>query len=126
MHEASLVQGLIDLAARALESHNSSGHARKARKIRGIKCSYGLLACFEPETLQACFEIFSENTLCEGANLLLELEPLDCRCGTCGRQFFLDSRKFECPFCSGTEINFTGGNGLVLQALEVEEENADD
>lgn len=123
MHEASLVQGLIDLALRTLNDHNASGNGAKAVRIREIKCSYGLLSCFEPQTLQACFEIFSEGTPCEGARLILNLEPLQCFCESCGKHFNLTNRKFGCPFCSGSDISFTGGNGLVLQAIEAEKEN---
>lgn len=117
------MQGLIDLAVQTLEKHNSSHSGKKAARIKEIRCSYGLLACFEPQTLQACFEIFSDDTPCEGAALILEQEPLQCRCDSCGREFSLTSRKFECPYCSGSGVSFTGGNGLVLQAIEAEEES---
>lgn len=123
MHEASLVQGLLNIVEQSIRQHNSSDSSIKAGKIREIKCSYGLLACFDEHTLQACFEIFSENTVAAGARLTLELEPLSCLCKNCQNRFKLYKRDFKCPDCGSSEIHFKGGNGLILQAIEVEEEN---
>lgn len=126
MHEASLVQGLLNLAERSLEEYNSANPSRKAARIRDIRCTYGLLSCFEPQTLKACFEIFSENTRAEKARLTLQIEPLPCECGNCGASFKLTRRKFICPECGSENLSFTGGNGLTLQAIEVDEDNPDD
>lgn len=126
MHEASVVQGLINMAEKALHDYNMTNPARKAAKIGQIRCDYGLLACFEPQTLRACFEIFSENTIAEGAELILNAAPLACKCQACGHDFKLDRRLFLCPACGSENIVFTGGNGLILQAIEVEEEVKND
>ena len=120
------MQGLLDLAEQSIRAHNADGHGKKAGKIREIRCSYGLLACFEEQTLQACFEIFSEDTVAAGATLVLEPEPLACKCEQCGKSFSLLRRDFKCPYCGAPELSFRGGNGLTLQAIEVEEENGND
>lgn len=126
MHEASLVQGLLDLALNALATHNAGCPAKKAGKIVEIKCQAGLLACFEANTLRACFEIFSEGTPAEGARLEIETMPLACDCINCGHKFELLKRHFICPSCGSENIAFKGGNGLVLLALNVSEDAEDD
>lgn len=126
MHEASLVQGLLDIVLKALEDHNAANPQNRAVKVSEIVCGAGLLACFEPNTLRACFEIFSEGTAAEGAVLKIETIPLQCSCGDCGKKFAILRREFACPFCGGENIGFSGGNGLVLQALNVESEDAED
>lgn len=122
MHEASLVQGLLNIVEQSVKKYRPAGFQKKAGKITEIKCSYGLLSCFEEQTLKACFEIFSEDTLAAGAKLSLELEPLECVCESCDSRFKLYERDFKCPHCGSAEINFKGGNGLILMAIEVEEE----
>lgn len=122
MHEASLVQGLLKLATESLENYNAANPGRKAKSIREIVCQYGLLACFEPVTLTACFEIFAEGTVAENARLVLEPAPLSCQCGKCGEKFVLACKKFACPACGSDSISFKGGNGLVLQAINVDSE----
>lgn len=121
MHEASLVQGLLNLALDSLKNYNANNPDKPAGKIKEIKCSYGLLACFEPETLRLCFELFAENTEAEKADLILSLEPLPCHCGVCEKNFELLERKFICPGCGNNNITFSGGNGLMLQSINVEE-----
>ena len=66
MHEASLVQGLLNVAFNAMEEHNARVDARraagdthagrKAVRITRLACSLGPLSCVEPRTLTACFE----------------------------------------------------------------------
>lgn len=119
MHEASLVQGLLQIIENALQAHNIENPG-KSLKVTGIVCEAGLLACFEPETLKACLEIFSEGTACENASLEIETAPLACKCQDCSRDFNLEKRNFSCPFCKGVNLSFTGGNGLILKELKVE------
>ena len=120
MHEASLVQGLLKVALESWKVYNETHPGEEAGRICELRCSYGLLACFEEETLRACFELFAENTVAQGAHLILELEPLACFCQNCDNNFELLERHFICPDCGSEKISFSGGNGLVLQAINVE------
>lgn len=120
MHEASLVQGLLNLALESWKSYNKDHPGEEAGRITELRCSYGLLACFEAETLTACFELFAEGTVAEGARLLLSPEPLPCICINCDNKFELLERHFICPRCGSDRISFSGGNGLMLQAINVE------
>lgn len=120
MHEASLVQGLLELALKSRENYNASHPEKAAGEIKEICCTYGLLACFEPQTLLACFELFAEGTAAEKAKLILSLQPLPCKCETCGREFELLEKKFDCPYCGSGELTFSGGTGLVLHSINVD------
>lgn len=122
MHEAALVQGLLRTAVRAVEEHNARPGARRAARISRLNCRLGLLSCVEPETLRACFELFAEGSLAQGAELVLETAPLDCRCDACGTAFALTRRHFVCPSCGGERLRFSGGHGLTLMGLDVEAE----
>lgn len=120
MHEASLAQGLLELVLNALEDH---GAGKKQLKVKEIVCGAGLLAGFENVALRLCFEMFAEGTPCEGAALVVNDLPLDCVCRKCGSSFQLTRRRFQCPDCGGDEIDFSGGHGLILQAINVESED---
>lgn len=119
MHEASLVQGLLRLALESLKNYNEEHPGEEISRISELCCSYGLLACFEQETLIACFELFAENTAAEGAILTLIPETLPCMCRDCGNKFELLERHFICPRCGSDKITFSGGNGLMLQTINV-------
>lgn len=122
MHEAALVQGLLRTALRAVEEHNARPGVPQVRRIRRLSCRLGLLSCVEAETLRACFELFAEGGPAQGAELVLETAPLDCRCADCGTTFALRRRHFVCPACGGERLHFSGGHGLTLMGLDVEAE----
>ncbi|MCI7569385.1 hydrogenase maturation nickel metallochaperone HypA [Desulfovibrio sp.] len=136
MHEASLVQGLLNVAFRAVEEHNAqvdarraagdAGAGRKAVRITRLTCSLGLLSCVEPQTLTACFELLAEGTMAEGARLLLNMEPLPCRCEECGAAFELGERRFVCPACGSHSLRFRGGHGMTMTGLDVTAEDEAD
>lgn len=125
MHEASIVQGLLELANSAIGTYMANSDMAKAPLVKEIICQAGLLSCLEPETLSACFEIFAENTFCEGAELIIETAPLKCECENCRREFELTKRKFVCPFCESGQIRFSGGNGLILKEINLYKEEDD-
>ena len=125
MHEASLVQGLLGMALKAVEEHNAAHPENRVTRIQEIVYELGLIACVEARTLTACFELFAEGTVAEAATLTLNTAPLACRCESCGHAFSLTQRRFVCPACGGENIHFSGGHGLTLQSLRVESEETD-
>lgn len=126
MHEASLAQGLLQMVLQALNDYNQANPEKPAKKITEIKCGAGLLAGFENQTLVDCFELFTENTAAEGARLSIMTLPLNCHCLECDNDFLLTKRHFVCPQCGGEMLDFRGGTGLELQAVNVEDEESND
>lgn len=126
MHEASIVEGLLHMAIRSVDDYNGSNPDKKAAGIKSIVCEMGPLSCVDPQTLCACFEIFSESTIAEGAKLEIVSLPLKCKCGKCGGDFQLEKRHFICPFCGSGDIKFEGGHGLILKSINVECEEKED
>ncbi|MBQ9537267.1 MAG: hydrogenase maturation nickel metallochaperone HypA, partial [Desulfovibrionaceae bacterium] len=77
MHEASLVQGLLQLVLSTVQDANARAEPfQKICRVREIICDLGLFSCVEPQTLTSCFELFAEGTLAEGAELTLRTQPL--------------------------------------------------
>ncbi|MBR3663167.1 MAG: hydrogenase maturation nickel metallochaperone HypA [Desulfovibrio sp.] len=123
MHEASLVQGLLNLVERTVEEHNAqASEEQKIRHVQEIICELGLYSCVEPRTLTSCFELLAENTLADGAQLTVRKAPLTCHCQDCGNSFTVTERQFHCPACGGENIHFDGGHGLMLISLRVDTE----
>lgn len=124
MHEASLAQGLLRVALESVSAYNREHPEALAGRITSLKLGLGLLSCVETTTFSGCFELLAEGTPAEGARLDIEREPLPCVCGTCNTHFELVQRKFVCPNCGSQDISFTGGHGLTLLGLEVENSNS--
>ncbi|MBQ9407503.1 MAG: hydrogenase maturation nickel metallochaperone HypA [Desulfovibrio sp.] len=125
MHEASLAQGLLHTATKAVAEYNAKHTAKPVQRIAGLHCELGLISCVELKTLTACFEMLAEGTIAEGARLTVEVAPLACHCRQCGHAFSLKKRLFVCPQCGNENIHFNGGHGLTLMALHVASEDTE-
>lgn len=103
-----------------LEKHSKSSGCRELRITR-LGCELGLFACVEEETLKGCFELLAEDTCAAGAELVFSRKPLPCACQDCGHNFDLAQKKFVCPECGGDNLRFSGGSGIALTQIRVEE-----
>ena len=117
MHEASLCQVLLDLVLETITQQTTP-----VKKVTEIVCELGPFSCIEPTTLASCFELFAENTPCEGAKLTLTRSIVTYTCQECGYSADLRKRLFHCPNCGSDNIHFNGGHGLMLNALRVDTE----
>jgi len=112
MHEASIVQSLIDLVRE---------NVPEGSRVRKVHVRVGLLTGVSPDSMQFYFEILREGTPCEEADLAVALEPLKAECESCGRQMMLDEPLWLCPHCGGSRLRFANGDELNLSSIEVED-----
>ena len=81
----------------------------------------GALRQVVPSSLAFNFEVLSRGTACEGAALEQQLEPARLRCA-CGAEWELEELSFLCPRCGGSDTQVIGGEELLIESIEVEEE----
>jgi hydrogenase nickel incorporation protein HypA/HybF len=112
MHEAALMQNILDLA---LEKAREA----KAQKIHTITLRIGALAGVEPEALRFAFECTAGGTMAEQARLEVESVPVVCYCEICAREFEPLGPLFACPNCGELRTHLRRGNELELAALEI-------
>ena len=84
MHEASIVAGMMNILKDEARRHNVS-------RITRVRLSVGLFTAVEPKTLEACFELYAEGTVAEGAELDITTVPAEGRCLDCGHKFPMTS-----------------------------------
>ncbi len=113
MHEMSIAQGIIDIVREEMQKHN-------ARVLRSIRVSIGQMSAVVPEALSFCFNVITSGTDLEGAELIMDIIPIQGYCPDCKREFTVEDYIFECPFCKGTDIKITGGKDLSIVELEVD------
>lgn len=90
------------------------------KRVLQVKLRVGELTNAEPDALRMAFEAYSKDTVCEGAELLVERVPVRGRCQNCNREFKVESIFFLCPNCRNTNIEVIQGEELLLESLEVE------
>jgi hydrogenase nickel incorporation protein HypA/HybF len=113
MHELSLAQSLIELIEEESERQNF-------RRVRKIWLEVGALAGVEPEALRFGFEVATEATCAEGAELHISTPPGLAWCFDCERTAEIRAYYDGCPNCGGHRLQVTGGDQLKLNQLEVE------
>ena len=111
MHEASIVESLLDLVRRSTPGGN---------RVRRIDVRVGLLTGVSPESMQLYFELLREGTICAEAELAVSLEPLLARCDTCGADHSLGEAVWICPACGAGSLTFRNGDELHLRSIEVD------
>jgi len=110
VHEASIVESLVDLVQQNLPA---GGRARR------IEVKIGLLTGVSPDAMRFYFEIMREDTLGAQAELDVSIEPLRAECGNCGMAHSFEEAAWLCPSCGAQALSFRNGDELQLCNIEV-------
>jgi hydrogenase nickel insertion protein HypA len=105
--------GVFEIIDKTLTQH-------QAKKVLMVKLKVGELTNAEPDALEMAFEAYSKDTLCEGAELIVERVPVRGRCRNCQHEFSVKTMFFLCPNCKNVNIEVIQGDELLLESLEVE------
>jgi len=113
MHEFSVVQSLLELVEKNVEAND-------ATKATRVEVKIGVLSGIEPHLLETAFNTFKEKTICEGAEFIMNIQPIVLLCKTCHEQSTLDEHRFKCPKCDSIEVEILDGEEMFLMRLELE------
>lgn len=112
MHELSIAVSLI-------QSTVEQALARGATGVSRIHLRLGALSGVEPEALDFCFPLAARGTLCEGAELDIEVRAARGVCAACGQTSPIHGLMEPCPACGAWPLALEGGREIQLEALEV-------
>jgi hydrogenase nickel incorporation protein HypA/HybF len=112
MHELSIADAVVTIASR---------HAA-GRKVTRVDLRVGHLRQVVPDSLLFAFELVSAGTELEGAELVIEEVPAQVSCNACGAEKVLEGFPAHCGVCGGLDVDVSGGDELLVDALELEEE----
>lgn len=113
MHELSVTQSLLEIALR-------HGERASARRIVRLNLVIGELASIVDDSVQFYWDIVSQGTIAEGAELHFERVPATLRCLSCDHTFPLDGREYACPACGERKVVAAGGDEFRLESIEIE------
>ncbi len=111
MHELSLSGAIVNTAVK---------HA-DGRRVRVVNLRVGQLRQVVPETLAFYFEFVARDSLCEGAELVVEVVDARLRCRPCAKEWAIEVPAFRCPTCAGSDVEIAAGNEFEIQSIDVEE-----
>jgi len=114
MHEMSVAENILEI----IERH---APVQDGARVKVIRLRIGELAGVVPESLRFCFEVASEGTVADGAELQIEKVPIVGQCKTCNAEFEVEDSVFICPRCESTGVELVSGSELDVVELELEE-----
>ena len=112
MNEVGLMRSAIALATEQVK-------AKGRRKIHKMELNVGELSGVVPDALMFAFDVVSEGTVAEGADLKLTTVPTLCYCTHCRREFYPMSWIYACPYCQHLSNDVREGKNLELVSLEI-------
>ena len=107
MHEMSIAQSIIDIVKEEMIRHH-------VNTLHSIRVQIGRLSAIVPASLSFCFEIMTADTELEGAELLMEIVPLQATCMECNETFEVMDYTFICPHCKSKDIQTLAGQDLTV------------
>jgi hydrogenase nickel incorporation protein HypA/HybF len=113
MHEMAVTQSMLEVV---LQEAAKAG----ANKVVTVNLVIGEMTGIVDRCVEANFELLSQNTLAEGAALSFQNIPREARCRHCGHLFRPADFLWQCPECQFTELEFTAGDELYIESIEVE------
>ncbi len=132
MHEFSTAVGVVETITEVAQKNN-------ATKIKKVELVVGEFSMLNNDQLKFAFEIASEGTLAEGANLIIEGQSGEIACQECGYKGLIkkQSKKekeidhfivnlaniFECPKCHSNKTKISGGRDIYVKNIEIEFES---
>ena len=113
MHEMGIMEGVLDSALKSAQQAH-------ALCIRKITLSIGDMTECIDDALQFSFEILSENTLAQGATLVLNKVSPRSVCLDCRKEFDHDRFHRQCPYCQSYSTDLIAGRELSIDSIEVD------
>jgi hydrogenase nickel incorporation protein HypA/HybF len=109
MHELSLAEAVVGIASR---------HAA-GRPVRTVELRVGYLRQVVPSALTFAFELLTDGTELEGAELVIEAVPARGRCRACAVETTMRTFPLQCSRCGGFDLEVIAGEELLVDALEL-------
>ncbi|MDR0762119.1 MAG: hydrogenase maturation nickel metallochaperone HypA, partial [Campylobacteraceae bacterium] len=94
--------------------------ANNAKKIIKVEVKIGRLSGIEPHFLKLTFDTFKAKTLCENAELIVNIQDVIIKCLSCGAKHALENNEFICKTCGGNDVRAEEGEDMLLMRLEME------
>ncbi len=112
MHELAIADSVVTIARR---------HAR-GRRVTRVDLRVGHMRQVVPSALEFAFELLTQDTELEQAELMIEQVPSAGICRACRAATPLPDFPLCCASCGSLDVELTEGEELLVDSLELEEE----
>ena len=113
MHELGIMTGVM-------EAVEKSAVQAGATKVLKVTLSIGEMTEAIEDSLRFAFEVLTEGTMSEGAELEINMVTPRSLCLDCGAEYEHDRFHMVCPECGGYNTKLLAGRELQIDSIEVE------
>ena len=113
MHEFSIAQNMVELAASELEK-------AQGNKVTSMNLKIGKMSGVVPEALAFAFPAAAKGTKLEACKLNIMEIPMEVECMSCNQLNELDEFVLICPSCSSTLLKIKKGKEIQIESMEIE------
>jgi hydrogenase nickel incorporation protein HypA/HybF len=117
VHELSICDGILEVAAAALEALPCP-----RPPVERVTVRIGRLTAVVPDTLRHYFGVLTPGTALEGAALVIDEVPIRGSCSDCKARFEIETLCFTCPECDSGFVELLSGRELEVVSLDTAEE----
>jgi len=111
VHELSIAESVVRIA---------SAHA-DGRRVAAVQVKVGHLRQVVPSALEFSFQLLTDGTELEGAELEIEVVAAAGICCECAAETALRAFPLSCSRCDGLNVEVTAGEELLVDSIELEE-----
>ena len=113
MHELAVTESLLNLAVQHAEQ-------AQAARVTDLHLVIGQLSSIVDDSVQFYWDMISQGTICQGAQLHFQRVPATLVCLDCNHTYTLNGELAGCPQCGGERVKVTGGDEFRLDSIDVE------
>ncbi|RKZ33688.1 hypothetical protein DRQ33_03730 [bacterium] len=113
MHEYAIAKGIVNVVLSTMEGRDS--------RVTKVWVKAGVARAIVPEALDFSFDVIKKkHNNMRDSELKLTIVPIQGICNRCGEKFTIEEVIGICPKCNSSNINFSTGNELFVEKIEVE------
>lgn len=110
MHELSIAMQLIEQIVEIAEEN-------QLRRVDEVELEAGVLRQVIPQMMQTAFQEAANQTVAEGAVLMIRDIPAKAQCRQCRLEFEPEVDNFLCPECQVADVKVLEGNTIILKSV---------
>lgn len=115
MHELPVTQAILDTAV-------NTARQAGALRIVAIDLVIGELSGIVDDSVQFYFDILSQGTLAQGAQLRFQRQPAQAVCLACGHSYNAAPPLAPfCPECGSAQVQVSGGRQFFVESIEIDD-----
>lgn len=119
MHELGIMTGVMDAVGKSAKEAG-------ATRVLKVNLSVGEMTEAIEDALRFAFEVLSEHSICEEAELNINMVRPKSRCLECGAVYEHDRFHMFCPECDSFATELIAGRELQIDSIEVDIPDDDD